>query len=266
MKKNTSNAPNGFISNSAISFLNQNKTKADVTIKYLIIVLIFMGFGTVTLSWILYKDALSFLAKAVSAKGVVVRLTLHRSTDSDGDTSLTYHPVVQFTDKNGHVIEFVSASGANPPMYAKDQKVEILYLESEPYAAKIKSDIKIERFIIIGLFFTGVGMIAFGATIIYKSRLKLREREYLRKNGRAIETDLMSVELNNNYGVNDRHPFRIHTQWQDPTTSSIHIFTSDNLWFDPTKYIGNTLIKVFIEQGNPKKYYMDISFLPKLSE
>lgn len=225
-----------------------------------------MGIGTVSVSWVLYTDTASFLTKAKTVEGIVVSLTQQRSTDSDGHTSLTFHPVVRFSDKNGHTIEFTSTSGTNPPIYTKNQRVEILYLTSEPYNAKIKSDIKWENYLIMGFFLIGIGMISTGATIIYRGRLKLREREYLRIYGRPVETDLISVELNKSYGVNDRHPFRINTQWQDPTTSNIHVFTSDNLWFDPTKYVDKRTITVFIEQGNPKKYYMDISFLPKLSE
>lgn len=266
MKKNADNALNIFISNAVISFLNHNKAKADATMRDLTIILIVMGIGMVAVSWFLYKDTASYLIKAVPADGIIVTLALQRSTDSNGDTSLTYHPVVRFADKNGHVIEFTSNTGTNPPMYSRDQKVEILYLPSNPHDAKIKSDIKIGNYVNIGFFLIGIGMITTGVTIIYRGRLKLREREYLRKYGRPIETDLMSVELNKNYGVNDRHPFRIHTQWQDPITSNIHIFTSDNLWFDPTKYVNKRTITVFIEKGDPKKYFMDISFLPKLSE
>ncbi len=54
-------------------------------------------------------------------------------------------------------------------------------------------------------------------------------------------------------------------QWQDPATSELHIFKSNNLWFDPSEHIKQQQITVFIEGGNPKKYFVDLSFLPKLA-
>ena len=64
--------------------------------------------------------------------------------------------------------------------------------------------------------------------------------------------------------VNGAHPFRIVTQWRNPETSKLHVFRSDNLWFDPSEHIKTQTITVFIDQGNPKKYFVDVSFIPKL--
>jgi hypothetical protein len=66
--------------------------------------------------------------------------------------------------------------------------------------------------------------------------------------------------------VNDRHPFQIVTQWQNPSTSEIHVFESDNIWYDPSEFITNQRITVYIEKENPKKYWVDLSFLPKMAK
>ena len=46
----------------------------------------------------------------------------------------------------------------------------------------------------------------------------------------------------------------------------MHVFESDNVWFDPTSYVKGRKITVFIENDNPKKYLVDLSFLPKLAK
>jgi hypothetical protein len=59
--------------------------------------------------------------------------------------------------------------------------------------------------------------------------------------------------------------YRICAQWTNPVTSEIHIFNSENIWFDPADHINTDEVTVLIERDNPKKYYVDISFLPKVA-
>ena len=117
------------------------------------------------------------------------------------------------------------------------------------------------------LILAGVVVVFFligGGTILFML-LKKRRDKYLKKYGIPIETDSLRVELNTNLEVNGRHPFRVLTQWKNPVTNDVHIFHSNNIWFDPSKYIEGTKIIVYIERNNPKKYYLDLSFLPKVT-
>ena len=91
-------------------------------------------------------------------------------------------------------------------------------------------------------------------------------RRLLQASGRRIEADYEGVELNTSLTVGGRNPFRVLAQWQDPMTSQIHLFHSENLWFDPQKYIERRTLTVYIDPNNPKKYYVDVSFLPKLAD
>ena len=102
-----------------------------------------------------------------------------------------------------------------------------------------------------------------GGTIYYLLWKKRREK-YLKKYGIPIETDFQSVEINTSLEVNGQHPFRVLSQWKNPVTNDVHIFHSNNIWFNPSKYIEGTKIIVYIERNNPKKYYLDLSFLPKV--
>ena len=105
-----------------------------------------------------------------------------------------------------------------------------------------------------------------GSSIILFGRLKDKKVKYLRKKGIPIKTKFQSVETNDSFEVNGRNPYQICVQWKNPATSELHLFNSDNIWFDPTDHIKNDEITVLIEKGNPEKYHVDISFLPKLAD
>ena len=231
--------------------------KALSIIKYLFT---FLGLAMLIGSFYINEDTRSFIAQATKTEGTVVQLIL-----SFSDHSRTYHPLVRFTDTNGKAIEFVSSTGSNPPGYSEGEKVEVLYLPAEPYKARLNSFFSLwGGSIIVG----GLGTIflLIGGGIFLAPKLKNRKNEYLKEQGSPIESEFQSVAFNTTVSVNGRNPFQIITQWKNPSTSEIQIFKSDNLWYDPTEHIQNKRIRVFIDRNNPKKYYVDLSFLPKIAE
>ena len=230
--------------------------KTIAIIKY-----VFAAIGIAMLAGALYwvQNIRTFLAQAGSAQGTVIDL-VRSSSSSSG----TWAPVVRFVTAKGEKIEFTSSTGSNPPSYSQGESVEILYDPGKPRDARINGFVALWLGpMIVG----GIGSVFFliGGGIVLASVLQGRKEEYLKQNGTRILTTFQSVELNTSLSVNGRHPFRVFTQWTNPTTSEIHVFESDNLWFDPSPHINNRSITVFIEPGNPKKYYVDLSFLPKLA-
>jgi hypothetical protein len=233
--------------------------KTIAIIKY-----VFSLIGIAMLAGALYwvQNTRTFLAQASSAQGTVIDLV--RSSSSSSNSSGTWAPVVRFVTAKGEKIEFTSGTSSNPPSYSKGENVEVLYDAGKPQDARIKGFVSLWLGpMIVG----GIGLIFFliGGGIVLAGVLHGRKEEYLKQNGTRILTTFQSVELNTSLAVNGRHPFRVFTQWTNPTTSEIHIFQSDNLWFDPSPHIKNQTITVFIEPGNPKKYFVDLSFLPKLA-
>ncbi len=226
-------------------------------IKYLFT---FLGLAMLAGTLYINEDTRSFLAKATKTEGTVVQLVLSYSNHSR-----TYHPVVRFTERNGQTIEFVSSIGSNPPGYSEGEKVEVLYLPAEPYKARLNSFFSLwGASIIVGAL--GGIFLLIGCGFFLAPKLQNRKKEYLLQQGSPIETEFQSVGFNTAVSINGRNPFQIITQWKNPSTSQIHIFKSDNLWYDPTEYIQNKRIRVFIDRNNPKKYYVDLSFLPKIAE
>ena len=200
-----------------------------------------------------------FLASASRTQGTVVALLPRYSSN---DSSPTYAPVVRFND-GSHDIQFTSPSSSNPPSYNIGATVPILYQESNPYNAKIDSFFSLwGGSLIIGIL--GGIFLLIGGCLIYVPLRRARADDRLVHEGMPVQAQFQSVQFVSNISINGRSPYRVLAQWQDPKTSRIHVFASHNLWFDPTNYISQKEIRVFIERGNPKSYYVDLSFLPVL--
>jgi hypothetical protein len=162
------------------------------------------------------------------------------------------------------LIEFTSSASSNPPGYHVGETVPVLYLDSNPYNAKLNSFFSLWGGALIlgciGAVFLSIG----GAMILLPLRRK-RVDDYLAHQGVPIEADIQSVGINTDVSMNGRNPFRIVAQWQDPASSQVYVFESHNIWFDPSSYIKQKTIRVFLDKANPKKYYVDVSFLPQLA-
>ncbi|WP_160152282.1 DUF3592 domain-containing protein [Microbulbifer sp. ALW1] len=226
-----------------------------------IIKFVFTAIGLAMLAgaFFFFTSTQDFLKSAASADGTVVALVPSRSSDS-----VTYAPVVQFMDKNGVLIEFRSSSSSNPPSYHEGEVVEVLYPESAPQRAKINGFFSLwgGATILAGL---GSVFLIVGLSIIVFGNLKNKKIAFLKKNGTPVKARLKSIDLNHSLKVNGRSPYQINVQWENPEKSEVHVFRSENIWFDPTDHIADEEITVLIEKDNPKKYYVDISFLPKLA-
>lgn len=204
-----------------------------------------------------YKSTSDFLEEAVSVQGTVVALAKKRSEDS-----VTYRPVVEFVTGNGEEVEFTSTMGTNPPRFSVGEQVEVLYLPAEPGDAKI-NDFADLWWMTIGMAGMGIPFFAVGALIFLIGKFKNRKKASLQRTGVAVEAQFQSVVPNNSISMNGRNPFVIVCHWLNPVTSQVHVFESENIWFDPSRYIDREKLTVFMNKGNPKKYYVDVSFLPK---
>lgn len=218
------------------------------------------GIGMLAATCFTYIDTNTFLKNAIKAEGTVIELIRSRSDDS-----ITYQPVVVFVSQKGEEIEFTSSVGSNPPSYSKGQTVEIFYLPENPQTAEINGFFSLWGVPIIlgamgGIFST------VGASILVAIISKEREEKYLKQQGTPIKTKFKGVEIDTTKSIDGRNPFRVITQWQNPSTTEIHVFKSNSIWYDPSEFMTSDSITVFIERENPKKYFVDLSFLPKLAE
>ncbi|WP_299881707.1 DUF3592 domain-containing protein [uncultured Cocleimonas sp.] len=229
---------------------------------------IFLPIGLALLAgaFYFYTSTQTFLKGALSAQGTVIELVRSKSSNSSSSSSsYTYKPVVEFKTPAGKRIEFTSSTGSKPPSYSKGEIVEVFYDESFPQKAKINGFFYLwGPAIILGLM--GVIFTLIGAAMLFMKYRKNKNIEYLKLKGTPVKAKFQSVERNRMLAVNKSNPYQIYAQWKNPMTSELHIFKSENLWFDPTNHINTDEITVLIDRNNPKIYYVDTSFLPKLAD
>jgi len=220
-----------------------------------------IGIALLVASAYFYNATREFLQTATTTEGTVVELRQRVSTE-ENKKKVSYAPVVTFVTGAGKKIEFLSPVGSNPPLYKKGEKVEVLYLPADPSNARIHDFTSLWAVELI-LGFAGALILLTGLAAP-TSRQKEEESENNVPVQRVpIQTEFQRVTMNKWVSANSSHPYRIVTQWKDPSTSEIHVFQSDNIWFDPTGYIKTKHITVYIERGNPGEYVFDLSFLPK---
>lgn len=206
-----------------------------------------------------YQSTLTFLDEALEVPGVVIDLVYSRSGDSS-----SYYPVVQFEDVSGQLIEFQSSSGRNPAPYSRGEHVSVFYLPGEPESARINGFFSLwGGALIMGIL--GGAFFLVGSLMVIVPLIRKGRGAKLRESGQLVTARIQGVEQNTSLVMNGQSPFRIVTQWQDPATAKLHVFRSDNLWFDPTDHIPGESISVYIRPDNPKRYWVDTSFLPKVA-
>jgi len=226
-------------------------------IKYVFTII---GAGMLIGTFFIYKNTSEFIEKSIETKGIVIELLMSHS-----DNSIMYSPLVQFTDSKGMQIEFSSSTRSNPPRYSVNEEVDVIYNPEFPNKAKIKSFFSLWGGVTI-LGILGLVFFAIGGSIIAYNIKKKNLLIYLKQNGIKIASDFQNVNINTSLDVNGKNPFVIVSQWLNPETSELHVFTSDNIWFDPTDFIKSDKINVFIDPKNPKRYLVDLSFLPNIAE
>jgi hypothetical protein len=234
-------------------------------LKIISVVFSVIGVGMLLGSFFIFSNTSRFIAGAVEAEGKVIALDRSSSSSSSGSRSTTYRPVVEFTSSTGKRIEFTSNVGSSPPSHRVGEPVTVLYNPADPYRARIKSFFQLWFGFLI-VFFLGLVFAAIGLGMIFVRSRGRKRAEWLHQHGRRMKTSFKGVELNNSVRVNGRSPYHIISQSPDPAANTVRVFESENIWFDPSEYIKDETIDVLVDPNNPKKYVMDISFLPKLAE
>lgn len=213
-------------------------------------------------STVMTANIILFLASAISSTGEVVSLVPVNSTSSDNGVLTTYAPSIVFTTKNGQKISFTSELSTSSSNFFVGQKIPILYLPNEPKSAKINNSFQIWMPpVIVGVFGVFMVLVWVGQAIF--QRLKNGKRDYFLENGKMVLATFKRIYVNEHIQSGDRNPHKIITEWCDPLTNKLHVFNSETIWFYPNNLNVGDEVKVYIETDNPKKYWMDISFIPK---
>ncbi|MAK90113.1 MAG: hypothetical protein CMI13_02600 [Oleibacter sp.] len=218
---------------------------------------IFMLFACVYSSIGTYQ----FIQQSATTTGEVLKIDSYVAT-SDGSSHYMYRPIVGFI-ANGQGYSFVSSMSSSSPAYSVGERVEVIYDPENPgRSGQIKGFFSQWIFSIISALM-GITFSAVGLGMTWYGIANRRKAEQLMREGQPVLAKIESIGHNTRFSFNGRNPYQITAQWQNPQTSQIHIFKSDNIWFDPSAYIDGDDVPVLIDKNNPKRYHVDLSFLPK---
>jgi len=118
-----------------------------------------------------YNSTSNFIDNSFLVQGQVVDFMERVSEDS-----ITYAPVISYSDLDDKNYEIVSNSSSNPPAYDIGEVVDILYLMSDPQTAEIKSFFSLwggaTIMFLIGIAFFSLGFIPLCYTVYSKIQKK----------------------------------------------------------------------------------------------
>ena len=226
---------------------------------------VFAGVGLVFVLVSLWnvRSTKQFLAQSETAHGEVIDLVLGSSRTGDsGTSSSVYYPVVRFATHEGEYIEFQSGIGSQPPAYRVGDRVTVRYRPDNPYRAKIDSFFQLW---FLSVLFGGLGFVfgSIGLVLILVVYRTSRKEKWLLSNGQIIYADLERVILDRSIRMRGRNLYRILCQWLEPRTQTVCVFRSKPIWYNPEDFLHQDKIPVRIDPANPRRYVVDLSFLPK---
>jgi hypothetical protein len=190
------------------------------------------------------------------SQGTVVR------TLAGGKLGLDFSADIQFATPDGRSHTFSSIMRSVNELRA-GRKVTVVYEIDDPDHARVdmgKSH-PWEGAILLSVW-GGIFALLGGIPLYFRAR-KAKREDWLKLNGRTVQAEFAGVHLNTDLIVNGRSPYRVAAEWKDPATNQTYSFSSDNLWSDPAEHLTSKVISVVIDPGNPKRYWMDLSFLPR---
>lgn len=138
------------------------------------------------------------------------------------------------------------------------QELTVYVSPDHPESAYYKNYLLSGIFAGIGLLFLLIGLVFL--TVFARSKKRIQR---ILTDGRPLDAPVIRVEQNTRYRVNGASPYRVFCQYTDPVSGVQHLFHSDNLWFDPRPYLGDSL-RVYIDGENYRRYAVDTAPLESL--
>lgn len=204
-----------------------------------------------------YLSGYSQEKSGIVVTGQIIDLSVHRSDDG-----ASYCPVVKYTDgQEEYVMESSYCSSGYRNALGDD--IDVIYQPGNPDNAVIHS--------FGGLYGGAVILLGMGAVFALVGTLPLiimylrsKSGQRLLREGMPVKARFSEVILNTTININGRSPFQIVAQMHDTAANTVKLYYSHNIAFDPSPFINQEFVTVYVDKKNPDKYYMDISFLPKV--
>lgn len=97
------------------------------------------GVAMAFFGWQGYTSTKTFMVNAEQARGTVVEVAARSGTDSSGNPTIYFYPVVEFTAADGRAVRYQSSVGSSRPSQQVGQAVEIVYNPANPQDARVNS-------------------------------------------------------------------------------------------------------------------------------
>jgi hypothetical protein len=226
--------------------------------------LVFGGFGIVCLTVCVFttRATLVFRSGAVQTTGKVIGFDKSYTRGQNGSYNRRmYAPVVEFEGPHG-VERFVDGVSSSSRGYAIGQSVEVLYPPAAPEKAELRTFFGAWFApLLTGFLGAAFGGVALGFVIVGERRRRMYA--WLAEHGNHIKAVYVGVVRDTSMSVNGRNPRRLQCQWVHPITRAVYVMESEALWFDPTPYVKRESLDVLVDLDNPRRYRVDVGFLPK---
>lgn len=118
--------------------------------------------------------------------------------------------------------------------------------------------------LIFGL--TGGIALALGIVLLVLCRRASRTKRQLLERGESILAEITDFPLDYSIMVNGWPTYRVECSYRDPRTGTVHVFQSDNLRFDPSRYVTQRTVRVYVDKSTGfDNYYVDVdAILPDI--
>ncbi|WP_277373449.1 DUF3592 domain-containing protein [Pseudomonas sp. AA-38] len=172
-------------------------------------------------------------------------------------------PVVEFFPHQGELTRF-TGEVCSRPGYAMGEVVDLFYDPLEPENAHIDSFVQ-NWFISLILGAVGLFFCLVGSFLLMPDSFSNRRVKRLESRAQAVQAKFVDVRRNPFSTLNDVPAWQLVCQWHNPESGAMHVFYSEDLWFDPRPFIKDECLQVMIDPEDPRHYSVDTSFLPRLA-
>jgi len=187
-------------------------------------------------------------------EGIKTTATILELAPSSKGSSVA--PVVGFQDEQGFDIVYHSNIYTNMSDYNVGQEIAVWYLPSNPESEVVldESDWMVYFPFIFMFTHGGVGI----GGIVWLER-KRRLRKWLNDYGQEVKARFKKVDIHSGKSTH----YSILCEWKDPYTGIIHEFRSDYSNSNPEGLLApnDGLLRVLLDPANPKRYWVDTTFL-----
>lgn len=107
----------------------------------------------------------------------------------------------------------------------------------------------------VGALFLALGLCFLGAAFV-----SVRAQKRVFEQGKCVYAEFDHAEEDLNVTINGRHPFRAVLLYTDEFGAQ-HEFRSRDIRQDPTAQLSGLQIPVYVDETDPKQYYVDLGSL-----